>query len=129
MKGEGWFHTGDVAVMDEDGYPTIVDRLKEMIITGGFNVYPSEEGFHPVAPPRRSRRGGATAAMRNGAGRRGAEAKVTRTEAAHHRCKPVTKASGTNAQQSSSLCCVKEAADVAVQQANIEKDRLHRSAR
>ena len=38
----GWFHTGDVAVMDEHGYITIVDRLKEMIITGGFNVYPSE---------------------------------------------------------------------------------------
>lgn len=38
----GWFHTGDVAVMSEDGFITIVDRLKEMIITGGFNVYPSE---------------------------------------------------------------------------------------
>lgn len=41
MRG-GWFHTGDVAVMNENGYITIVDRLKEMIITGGFNVYPTE---------------------------------------------------------------------------------------
>jgi len=38
----GWHHTGDVGVMAEDGYITIVDRLKDMIITGGFNVYPNE---------------------------------------------------------------------------------------
>jgi long-chain acyl-CoA synthetase len=38
----GWFHTGDVAVMDADGYFAIVDRLKEMIIVSGFNVYPNE---------------------------------------------------------------------------------------
>ncbi len=38
----GWVHTGDLAVADEAGYLYIVDRKKEMIITGGFNVYPSE---------------------------------------------------------------------------------------
>ena len=38
----GWLHTGDVARMDEDGYFTIVDRVKDMIIRGGFNVYPRE---------------------------------------------------------------------------------------
>ncbi|RMD51054.1 MAG: long-chain fatty acid--CoA ligase [Candidatus Thermofonsia bacterium] len=38
----GWFHTGDVAKMDEDGYFYIVDRIKDMIIRGGFNVYPRE---------------------------------------------------------------------------------------
>ncbi|MFT0849579.1 AMP-binding protein [Achromobacter sp. F4_2707] len=38
----GWLHTGDMARMDEDGYLYLVDRAKDMIISGGFNVYPSE---------------------------------------------------------------------------------------
>ena len=38
----GWLHTGDVAVEDEDGYYYIVDRIKDMIISGGFNIYPRE---------------------------------------------------------------------------------------
>ena len=38
----GWFHTGDIGVIDEEGYLTIVDRKKEMIIRGGMNVYPRE---------------------------------------------------------------------------------------
>lgn len=38
----GWHHTGDIGYKDEDGYVYIVDRKKDMIITGGFNVYPSE---------------------------------------------------------------------------------------
>lgn len=37
-----WLHTGDMARRDEDGYITIVDRAKDMIITGGFNVFPRE---------------------------------------------------------------------------------------
>jgi long-chain acyl-CoA synthetase len=41
-EGRVWFHTGDVARIDEDGYTTIVQRKKDMIIVDGFNVYPSE---------------------------------------------------------------------------------------
>lgn len=42
VMSDGWFHTGDVGVMDDDGYFFIVDRLKELIIRGGYNVYPRE---------------------------------------------------------------------------------------
>jgi long-chain acyl-CoA synthetase len=38
----GWFHTGDIATVDEDGYYFIVDRKKDLIIRGGYNVYPRE---------------------------------------------------------------------------------------
>jgi len=38
----GWLHTGDVAYSDEDGYIHLIDRKKDMIISGGFNVYPKE---------------------------------------------------------------------------------------
>ncbi|MET0361913.1 MAG: long-chain fatty acid--CoA ligase [Sphingobium sp.] len=38
----GWMHTGDLGTMDKDGYVTVVDRLKDMIITGGENVYSAE---------------------------------------------------------------------------------------
>ncbi|WP_375433544.1 hypothetical protein [uncultured Friedmanniella sp.] len=41
MRG-GWFHTGDLATRDADGYYFIVDRVKDMIIRNGFNVYPRE---------------------------------------------------------------------------------------
>jgi long-chain acyl-CoA synthetase len=39
---DGYVLTGDVAVMDDDGFFTVVDRKKELIIAGGFNIYPSE---------------------------------------------------------------------------------------
>jgi fatty-acyl-CoA synthase len=42
IDGDGWMHTGDLAVMDEDGYVNIVGRSKDMVIRGGENVYPRE---------------------------------------------------------------------------------------
>jgi long-chain acyl-CoA synthetase len=42
IDADGWFHTGDLARVDDDGYYFIVDRSKDMIIRGGYNVYPRE---------------------------------------------------------------------------------------
>ena len=42
LDNEGWFKTGDIAVIDPDGFVRIVDRKKDMIIVSGFNVYPNE---------------------------------------------------------------------------------------
>src|SRR5207342_1462006 len=39
---DGWMHSGDLAVMDDDGYVSIVGRIKDMIIRGGENIYPRE---------------------------------------------------------------------------------------
>ena len=42
MTHDGWFKTGDIGIMTEEGFPKIVDRKKDMIIISGFNVYPNE---------------------------------------------------------------------------------------
>ncbi|MDB4351902.1 AMP-binding protein [Porticoccaceae bacterium] len=42
IDADGWFRTGDIGVMDKDGMVRIVDRLKDMVIVSGFNVYPNE---------------------------------------------------------------------------------------
>ncbi|WP_227369677.1 AMP-binding protein [Halomonas sp. M20] len=51
IDDEGWLRTGDVAVLQEDGYIRIVDRKKDMIIVSGFNVYPNEVEDVVVAHP------------------------------------------------------------------------------
>jgi fatty-acyl-CoA synthase len=47
----GWMHTGDLAVMDEEGYVTIVGRIKDMVIRGGENIYPREVEEFPYTYP------------------------------------------------------------------------------
>ncbi|MFT4563458.1 MAG: long-chain acyl-CoA synthetase, partial [Gammaproteobacteria bacterium] len=42
LDGDGWLHTGDIAMMRDDGYFKIVDRKKDLILVSGFNVYPNE---------------------------------------------------------------------------------------
>ena len=42
IDSAGWMHTGDLAVMDDDGYFQIVGRIKDMVIRGGENIYPAE---------------------------------------------------------------------------------------
>jgi malonyl-CoA/methylmalonyl-CoA synthetase len=46
FTADGWFKTGDVGKVEADGYVTIVGRSKDLIISGGYNIYPAEiEGF------------------------------------------------------------------------------------
>ena len=42
IEADGWMHTGDIATRDEEGHYFVIDRRKDLIITGGFNVYPAE---------------------------------------------------------------------------------------
>jgi long-chain acyl-CoA synthetase len=51
FDAEGWFHSGDIAYMDEAGYAYIVDRLKDMINVGGEKVFPSEVEDMMLAHP------------------------------------------------------------------------------
>ena len=69
---DGWLRTGDVAVADDDGYLSLVDRKKDLVIVSGFNVFPAEvEDVLLDAPGDRGRRGDRRAAPAHRRGGRG----------------------------------------------------------
>jgi len=51
LAKDGWFKTGDVGILDEEGFLTVVDRIKDLIIVSGFNVYPAEIEEHVLRHP------------------------------------------------------------------------------
>ncbi len=51
LDTDGWFHSGDIGIFDAEGYLRIVDRIKDLIIVSGFNVYPNEIEDHVRAHP------------------------------------------------------------------------------
>jgi fatty-acyl-CoA synthase len=51
LDADGWFHTGDLATRDEEGFHTIAGRKKDMIISGGVNIYPAEIEGHLLLHP------------------------------------------------------------------------------
>ena len=55
IDADGWMHTGDLAVMADDGYLSIVGRIKDMVIRGGENVYPRRSRSTSTATPTSSR--------------------------------------------------------------------------
>ncbi len=61
IDAAGWMHTGDLAVMDAEGYVNIVGRIKDMVIRGGENIYPREIEEFLYTPPGHRRRPGRSA--------------------------------------------------------------------
>jgi len=51
LEEDGWLHTGDLGMLDEEGNLTIVDRIKDIILVSGFNVYPAEIEDHILRHP------------------------------------------------------------------------------
>ena len=51
LEEDGWLHTGDIGMLDEEGNLTIVDRIKDIVLVSGFNVYPAEIEDHILKHP------------------------------------------------------------------------------
>ncbi len=88
IDADGWMHTGDLAVMREDGYCNIVGRIKDMVIRGGENIYPREiEEFLYTHPDVRGRAGRRRPGreVRRGAVRLGPDARPVRSRSTRPR--------------------------------------------
>ena len=70
LDPDGWFRTGDIGKVDEDGYYFIVDRKKDLVIRGGFNIYPREIEGGPLRAPGRRRGSGRRDSAPRGSARR-----------------------------------------------------------
>ncbi len=100
-----WMHTGDLAVIDEEGYCNIVGRIKDVVIRGGENVYPARGGGVPLQPPRHPGRAvlrRARRALRRGALRLG-EAPPRRRAGARRMCGPIA-AAGSRTRRCRATC-------------------------
>ncbi len=82
LTPDGWLRTGDIGVVDDDGFVFLVDRVKDLIIVSGFNVYPAEVEEvlveHPAIAAGRGRRRAPSPHRRGGQGLRGARARRSR---------------------------------------------------
>ena len=86
IEPNGWLHTGDVGRMDSDGYVYIVDRKKDMILTAGYNVYPSGDRARPRRPRGSGGRRGRQRARRSqGRAREGLRREEIRSRHVHRR--------------------------------------------
>ena len=105
IDAAGWMHTGDLAVMDDDGYVNIVGRIKDMVIRGGENVYPREIEEFLYAHPDIADVAGRSACPTSGTARSswpgsqlraGADARPRRTSAASAAARsPTTRSRAT----------------------------------
>ena len=92
LTADGWLRTGDIGVVDDDGYVYLVDRAKDLIIVSGFNVYPAEVEEVLAAAPGggrgRGHRRGPPPHGRGGQGLRGGRAGTLGRRGRHHRLLP-----------------------------------------
>ena len=88
LTDDGWLRTGDIAVVDDDGFLFLVDRVKDLIIVSGFNVYPAEVeeviAAHPAVAAGRGDRRAPPALRRGREGLRRRRARRERRGGRHH---------------------------------------------